>query len=146
VAYVSALRQQRHTRFVGHNPLGALSILAMLLILLLQVSSGLISDDEIAFSGPWAALAPGDWVSWATRYHKTWGKALLLGLVALHLLAIVVHRLRHHHNLVPAMWHGEQQAAAGTVASRDGIGTRVLALLILVACIGLVRWLMPGVQ
>ena len=37
---------------VGHNPLGALSVFAMLVFLLAQVATGLISDDEIAASGP----------------------------------------------------------------------------------------------
>mgnify|MGYP003610026477 FL=1 len=40
----------------GHNPLGALSVLAMLLVLGAQVGSGLFSDDDIAFSGPLTAL------------------------------------------------------------------------------------------
>ena len=146
LAYWVAMRQSGHAPSAGHNPLGALSVLAILTVLLLQVASGLISDDEIAFSGPWAVLAPGDWVSFATGYHKTWGKALLLSLVALHLLAIVWHRLRLRHNLLPAMWHGEQQVPVGTVASRDALGTRVLALLILIACAWLVRWLMAWGQ
>ena len=126
---------------VGHNPLGALSIVAMLLILLLQVGSGMLSDDEIAFTGPWAVLAPSEWVSWATSYHKTWGKTLLLGLVTLHLLAILFHRLRLRHNLIPAMLHGNQEALPGTQPARDSLGQRVWALVILLGCAALVRWL-----
>ncbi len=41
----------------GHNPLGALSVLAMLAVLSLQVASGLFADDEIAYSGPLTARA-----------------------------------------------------------------------------------------
>jgi cytochrome b len=140
-AYWQSLRRPAFHLHVGHNPLGALSIVAMLLILLMQVGSGMISDDEIAFTGPLAVLAPSDWVSWATSYHKTWGKTLLLGLVALHLLAMVFHRLRHRHNLVPAMLHGNQEALPGTPPTRDSLGQRVLALVILLACAALVRWL-----
>lgn len=141
IAYLHALKHPQRDHTIGHNPLGALSIVAMLLVLLLQAGTGLLSDDEIAFSGPWAVLAPGEWVSLATSYHKTWGKALLLGLVALHLLALLYHRLRHRHNLVPAMVHGNQLAAPATIASRDGSMQRSAALLILLCCAGLVRWL-----
>ena len=140
-AYWQSLQRSASHLHVGHNPLGALSIVTMLLILLLQVGSGMISDDEIAFTGPWAVLAPSAWVSWATSYHKTWGKTLLLGLVALHLLAILFHRLRLRHNLVPAMLHGNQEALPGTPSTRDNLEQRVLALVILLGCGALVRWL-----
>ena len=140
-AYWQALQQPQPRHTVGHNPLGALSIVAMLLVLLLQVGSGMLSDDEIAFTGPWAVLAPSEWVSWATSYHKTWGKRLLLGLVVLHLLAILFHRLRHRHNLIPAMLHGNQEALPGTQPTRDSLRPRVWALVILLGCAALVRWL-----
>ena len=61
-------------RSVGHNPLGAWSVLALLLVLFAQVGSGLFADDEIAFTGPLAGLVSGDWVSTLTRYHKDVGK------------------------------------------------------------------------
>jgi len=64
-----------------------------------------------------------------------------LGLVALHLLAILFHRLRHRHHLIPAMLHGNQEALPGTQATRDGLGQRVWALIILLGCGALVRWL-----
>jgi cytochrome b len=37
---------------VGHNPLGAGSVLALLLLLAVQVGTGLVADDEIANQGP----------------------------------------------------------------------------------------------
>jgi len=43
--------QPSHTT-LGHNPLGALSVMAMLGIVLVQAVSGLFTDDEIAFAGP----------------------------------------------------------------------------------------------
>ena len=47
------LRGQPHPdHLVGHNPLGAGSVFAMLAVLLAQVATGLVSDDEIAFTGP----------------------------------------------------------------------------------------------
>lgn len=40
-------------RGVGHNPLGALSVFALLGLLVAQVTTGLFSSDDISFSGPW---------------------------------------------------------------------------------------------
>ena len=42
--------------FLGHNPAGSLSVIAMLTLLVLQVSTGLFSDDEIFNAGPLASL------------------------------------------------------------------------------------------
>jgi len=127
-------RRGPHQPSVGHNPWGALSVLAMLLVLALQVASGLVSDDEIAFSGPWSAQVSSSWVSLATWYHKAVGKRLLIGLVVLHVLAIVYHRYRHGEHLVNAMVHGDKfldpVQAAQTPVSRDGWRERGFALLV----------------
>ena len=68
---------------VGHNPLGALSVFGLLGILALQVGSGLLSDDEIAFSGPLTRFVSGDTVGQATAYHTGWGQGLLIALLGL---------------------------------------------------------------
>lgn len=124
----------------GHSPLGALSVVAMLLILTLQVGTGLVSDDEIAFSGPLARFISGDTVAWASVWHKGWGQWLLLALLGLHLCAIAFYAIARHNNLVPAMVHGNQQAAAGTRSSTDTLATRLLAAALIAACSALAWW------
>ena len=123
----------------GHSPLGALSVLAMLAALAAQVASGLLSDDEIAFAGPLARFVSGAVVGQATWYHHGPGQYLVLGLVALHLLAIGVHALRGQR-LVPAMLHGDRQLPAPATASRDGLAARALALVVLALCAALAWW------
>ena len=131
-----------HRSSLGHNPIGALSVVAMLLVLLLQVGSGLISDDEIAFSGPLSAQVSGHWVSLATWYHKEIGKRVLIALVVLHVIAIAYYRIRHGEALVSAMVLGDKvlppDLSTQPVASRDGSRERVTALCVLVVCAGLV--------
>lgn len=121
----------------GHNPLGALSVLAMLLALGLQVASGLFSDDEIAASGPLAARVSGAVVKLASRYHTTIGKLLVIALVVLHIVAIVRYRMRGH-DLVGPMLSGDKVMASAVPAARDSAGTRLLALALLIACAGVV--------
>ncbi len=115
----------------GHNPLGSWSILAMLFFLLFQVSTGLISDDEIANAGPLTALVSGSWVSWASAWHKNWGKLIIILLVVLHLLALLWHRFRKHPPLVPAMIHGDKSLPEPVPTSQDQLRHRLGALLLL---------------
>ena len=134
--------QGRSTRaLVGHNPLGSLSVLALLGFALLQVATGLISDDEIATTGPLTSKVPGAWVSKATYYHSAVGKYILIALVLLHIGAMVFYRFKHKENLVPAMWHGDKEFSEPQQSARDDAKSRLLAVLVFAVCAGLVTGL-----
>jgi len=130
---------------VGHSPLGALSVWALLFFLTAQVTSGLISDDEISFTGPLSHLVSNATVSLATRYHTDIGKWILLVLVLVHLVAIVVYT-RRKHRLVSAMLHGDKQLPTLVPASRDDKRSRTVALFVFALCAATAYWvstLMP---
>jgi cytochrome b len=135
-AYLRGKGTARET--TGHTPLGALSVLALLLVLFAQVSTGLMSDDEISFFGPLTAFVSGDTVSMATRYHKNVGKFVVLALVVLHILAIMFYRIARRQNLVGPMITGDKPVQALLPASQDSAPTRLRALLIWLACAALV--------
>lgn len=137
------LRGQGHPEdAVGHNPLGALSVFGMLGAVALQVGTGLFSDDEIAFAGPLTRFVSNDWVSQATGLHKDIGQYLVLGLVALHLLAIVLYVLvKRQKSMVRAMVVGDKVLPTPVAPSRDDAASRLLALLVLALCGGVVWWL-----
>ncbi|WP_416338641.1 cytochrome b/b6 domain-containing protein [Malikia spinosa] len=122
---------------LGHSPTAALSVFALLLVLSLQVVSGLLSDDEIAFTGPLSRFAPSEWVSLATAYHAEWGKLVLIGLVVLHLLAIGYYKWIRKTSLVAAMITGDKTTDLLQPASRDGLAQRVLALLLAIGCVAI---------
>lgn len=126
---------------VGHSPLGAASVFALLGILAAQVSTGLISDDDIAFAGPLSRFVANSTVSLATSYHRDIGKWLLILLVLLHIGAILFY-LRRKHNLIKPMVTGDKQLALNVAiaSSRDDTTSRVLALVIAGACVGFVVW------
>lgn len=125
----------------GHNPLGALSVFSLLAALALQVASGLFSDDEIAFSGPFTALVSSERVGQATWFHTELGKFLVLGLVLLHLLAIAYYALLRRKTLVRPMVDGDKVLDEAVPASRDDARRRVLALCLFAACAALVAYL-----
>ena len=115
----STLRAYLHGRWQGHghNPLGALSVFALLALLALQAGTGLFGNDEISFTGPLAAL-----VEEATSLRLTsWHKTLAYGLFALltvHVLAIQVYLLVKRDNLVKPMVTGWKEVRHGTSARR----------------------------
>lgn len=129
--------QSRPQHRLGHSPTAALSVLALLLVLSLQVVSGLLSDDEIAFTGPLSRFAPSEWVSFATEYHAEWGKLVLVGLVVLHLLAIGYYKWIKKIPLVAAMITGDKTTDLLQPASRDGFAQRALALLLAIGCMAI---------
>jgi cytochrome b len=123
---------------VGHSPLGALSVFAMLAVLVAQVCTGLVADDEIANVGPlnrFVATATG--LS-ATAWHKQGGQGLLLALVALHVGAILWYRFGKGKDLIRPMLDGDKWLPAGTPGARDDLATRLLALLLAAICAGAV--------
>lgn len=138
IAYLRGRSPTLHS--VGHSPLGALSVWAILLVLAAQVGSGLMTDDEIAFFGPLVPLVSGDWVSTATRWHKNVGQWLVLGLVLLHLGALLVYRLRGHPPLVTPMITGDKLLDTPAPASRDDAVTRCVAAALLIAAGLAVTW------
>jgi cytochrome b len=129
---------------LGHKPLGALSVWAMLLALLAQVISGLMSDDDIAYAGPWARHVPETVSHWMTDYHAAIGQWLLVALVLLHLGAILFYLFRKKENLIAPMLHGDKMptlTSSPSPPSRDDHRTRLLALCLLLVCVALTWWL-----
>jgi cytochrome b len=142
---LSHLRGRSRTEHrAGHTPLGALSVFALLLVLSSQVLSGLMSDDEIATFGPLVRFVSGDAVSTATSFHKDIGQYLVMGLVALHLLAIAWYALVKRQSLIKPMLLGDKQLPEPVPASRDGLPHRLLAAVLLAICAAGVAWLVQA--
>ncbi|MET0518764.1 MAG: cytochrome b/b6 domain-containing protein [Burkholderiaceae bacterium] len=131
---------------VGHSPLGALAVLAMLAWLLMQVGSGLVADDEIMLTGPLARfVSTATSLAW-TAYHKRYGQWGLYLLVGLHLTAIAYYRLRsNRRDLIAPMFSGDKRLPPAVPATRDTLATRLTALaLLLASAAGVVLLIGPG--
>jgi cytochrome b len=119
---------------VGHNPLGAGSVFALLAILALQVGTGLFADDEIATTGPLNKFVSSATASLATSWHKNFGQWIIFGLVALHVGAIAFYWFRRRQNLVGPMWHGDKLLTADVPHAVDNGRTRTMALAVVLVC------------
>ncbi len=125
---------------VGHNPLGAFSVLAMLALLMLQVATGLVADDEIATTGPLNKFVSTATGLAASAWHTGWGQWGLVALVVLHLAAIGFYRWRGV-NLVKPMIGGDKLLAGDVPPSTDSVATRILALVLFVLCGAAALWI-----
>jgi cytochrome b len=124
---------------LGHNPLGSLSVWAMLIILIAQVATGLVSDDEIATQGPLAKFVASATSLLATGYHKHWGKWIIIALIALHVAAILFYVFKKKEDLIRPMVLGDKALAAPASTlpeSKDGNAQRLTALgiFVVIAC------------
>ena len=105
-AIAAYLRGQWHG--LGHNPLGALSVLGLLTVLGLQAAGGLFANDDIAFQGPLSGLVSKDTSDWMAGLHRK-GFWLVLALVVLHVAAIVFYTRVKGEKLVGAMLNGRKE-------------------------------------
>ncbi|HUK01994.1 MAG TPA: cytochrome b/b6 domain-containing protein [Steroidobacteraceae bacterium] len=96
---------------VGHNPLGGLMVVLMLLLVMLQVTTGLFSTDDIAWTGPYYGAVSDSTAQKLTAIHHL-NFNFILAAIVLHLCAIGYYALVKKQNLVPAMWTGHKHADA----------------------------------
>ena len=126
-------------QFVGHNPLGALSTLALLLLLLAQGISGLFSVDDVSFDGPLAYAFDGRFIDLVTEWHETNWSILQL-LIFIHLGAIAWYQWRKHQPMVQTMWRG-QSAERVSVHAPVPIGRAVGIMVFFAVCLWLaITW------
>ena len=91
----------------GHNPLGALSVLLMLLLIALQAGTGMFANDDVMLEGPYAAMVGKEMSDWLTKIHKI-NSNFIFGLVVIHISAIAYYYFRKKNNLVLPMVTGNK--------------------------------------
>ena len=112
----------------GHNPMGALSVLAMLAALLFQAVSGLFVNDDILFEGPLYAWVGKDLSDKITGWHKFNEKIIIL-LVVTHLAAIFFYLFYKKDNLISPMVTGVKKVTGNVPALRPGSAALAAVLL-----------------
>ena len=118
-AYLFSLLRGRPEHHAGHNPAGALAILALLALAVLTTATGWATYTELA----------GDWLG---EVHEALASTML-AVVVVHIAAVIASSALHHENLVAAMIHGRKP-----VPRAEGIRSawRSVAALLLAAVLG----------
>ena len=123
---------------VGHNPLGALSVLALIGLTAAVTGLGLFASDEDGIEpGPLAYRVSVEASDVAHELHE-FGFNLLLVLVALHVAAIAYYALFKRDNLLTPMLSGSREMPEGTEPMRPAPAWR--AGLARVLAIGFAGW------
>jgi hypothetical protein len=132
--------QGKAPRVLGHNPIGALSVFALLLVLSIQVITGLFSDDEIAFQGPLAKYVSNSLVSIFSEIHES-NQVVIYTLIAIHIAAIIYYKKFKGEDLITPMISGDKEIDPSEEAnylpsdlgraSKDGALQRGIALVLL---------------
>lgn len=123
--YALTLHRRDAPEYLGHNPLGGWSVLAMLTTLLIQAVTGLFANDDIFTEGPlypWVNKATSDWL---THIHRLNQEAVLL-LVAVHVMAVLFHLIVKGQNLIQPMFTGHKLWPAERQSSSNQLGLAAL--------------------
>lgn len=139
--HLRALPRREPDTSLGHNPAGALAIVALLLVLLVQAGTGLFTNDDIMLEGPLAHLIDYETSRELTSIHKTtyW---VLVGLVGLHVIAIGFYTLYKGTQLVRPMITGYKRLPPGATPVTHQLW---IALPLAGAVAGGVYWLVTSV-
>ena len=107
--YAKTLPVRKPSHWDGHNPVGALSVFALLGILSIQSFTGLFADPEDYINtGPLAGTVDTATNQLASGWHETLS-SLLIALIVLHLGAILFYKIWKKDNLITPMILGKRR-------------------------------------
>jgi cytochrome b len=130
--YVSAVGRKRRTRYAGHNPLGALMVITLLLVTGAQAALGLFGNDEIFNLGPFAGLVSKEASLFLTSLHRRLFYVIVFAVV-FHIGAVLIHVFVNREPLILAMITGRKPADIVLPEEAIASSRSLLAILLFVA-------------
>ena len=135
-AYIASCKAGEPRQYIGHNPLGKIAVTLLLFLLLIQAVTGLVVAGTDIFYPPigswianWIAapgVDPGTLMPYAKDTYNMvaydemrafrkpfitihyYGFYVLLGVIVIHILAVVAAEIKEGNNLVSAMFSGKK--------------------------------------
>ena len=127
--YARNLLHRDAPTYLGHNPMGGWSVLAILISLTVQAVTGLFANDDIFIKGPlyhWVGKVASDGL---TRIHRLNHDVLIL-LVGLHLIAVFFYLIIKHDNLIRPMITGYKRGDSTDQNSTNPLGMALLVVML----------------
>ena len=131
IAYIRTLPSRTAAKFAGHNPLGGISVVLVLLCVLVQAGTGLFSNDDILTEGPLYKHVSKELSDWLTTIHK-YNFNVLLTLIVVHVSAVLYYLLYKSENLIKPMFTGRKHLPADARPAQ--MRSVWLALVLLAFC------------
>lgn len=147
VTYSRQVLDRPGIKTIGHNPLGALSIFALILSLGVQAGTGLFANDDIFLEGPLVHLVGDEWSDQLTTIHHFNAK-VLYGLIGLHLTAILLYELYKGQRLLLPMITGRKEIEEGqevTATAANPVREILTSVILISICGGSVYYLINHV-
>lgn len=142
-AYLADRKTGSEAASIGHNPLGALSVIVLIAILGLQVGLGLFATNEDAEGGPLSHLVAYETQRAAAEVHEILFN-VALGLIALHIAAILYYRFIRRDKLVTPMITGKRSFPHDVIAPRIAPLWQALVCALVAAALAVwVSWGLP---
>ncbi|NBU24412.1 MAG: cytochrome B [Gammaproteobacteria bacterium] len=126
-------------RIVGHNPLGALMVLAMLAMLLAQATLGLFANDQVFSTGPLYGYVSAATSDRLTSLHKQLFDVIVAAIVV-HVVAAVFYLLVRRENLILPMVTGRKPGESLPPGATDIGPSRTLLAAAIAAALGALLW------
>ena len=143
--HLKALQEGRASPYLGHNPVGGLMVLALLVACSVQVALGLMASDGVLASGPFADAVGDEGASVAGTLHSLWFYVLLV-LAIVHIVANLYYDVVKREGLISAMVTGRKAQAAfadslyvvraSAFTALLSLGVAAAAVYGIVACFG----------
>ena len=141
--YAKSLRGPSHAPSFGHNPLGAISVLILLTLLVIQTTTGLVSIDVDGLASGWFGhLVSFDLGRSFSDVHDL-SFNILVAFIVLHICAIGFYALIVRTDLITPMITGMQNQSETTEqhqSVRASLARVMVALAISIATVVLIGW------
>lgn len=131
IVYIKTLPSRTAAKFAGHNPLGGISVVLILLCVLAQAGTGLFANDDIINEGPLFRHVSKELSDWLTTIHK-YNFNVLLTLIGVHVAAVLYYLFYKSENLIKPMFTGRKHLPAGTAPAP--MRSPALAVVVLAVC------------
>jgi cytochrome b len=142
LAYVRNSKASQFRPMIGHSPIGALSVIALLALVTVQAVTGLFASDDIITEGPLVKFVTSDFSALATEIHEV-NSNLLLVMIGLHIAAVVYYLIARREDLILPMITGTKNVQSSDAAAVEPVRERspFLAVIAIAAAIGLAYYI-----
>ena len=137
-AVIATLRGRDVSRTPGHNPAGGWSVMVLWTLLLAQALSGTVNSDDILFTGPFHHVFDSGTTDAIAALHEPLFN-VLLGFVALHVLAVIYYERLKNKRLLRPMISGSAPERHGRAPARPLYFALAIAAVAAAALWGLIE-------
>lgn len=136
ISYLRGIFRRDSVATPGHNPVGAIMVVVMILMVGLQAVSGLFVSDDIIFAGPYNGAVSSETANLMAKIHHQ-NFDILQWVILLHVLAVLFYLFYKRQNLIGAMFSGRKPGNVvpenEAIRSSELLKALILALVITAA-------------